>query len=237
MLRRILALFPVLVFALSSAQVRVVMPKPDKAPSAPYPVFLLGYPSVAKDLGLSATTVKKIDRIEKEAVKRHLAMISPTPSHPNSTRPMTPAQRQEEARKTSEAMLALLSPTAKARLRQIGLQYFGAYALADPTMSRSIQITPAQQSKLRDAANKRAKAFQQILAAITPTPHLAGSNPQDASRKISAAQVAKIRGLESDAAKILNRRQMQQWKRMQGRPFPIETLYAPVQAKVVTARS
>lgn len=203
----------------------------------PFQTSLLRYVSVQRELALSPATVKKIAGVRSAADKRYLSMISPSPSNPNVPRALTYAQRAEEARKTDEAILSLLSSRQKSRLMEIGVQYAGAYGLMDRKLGQSIGITADQDRQLREAAVKRNKSFSDAMSAAVGNGHLSGSNPRMAEQKLAAAQVARMRALESDLVKILTHRQLRLWKQMQGKPFPIEQLYAPVKARVLNARS
>src|SRR4051812_18562218 len=117
MTRGILIFLFALTMAFSHGQVR------KTSPWSQYPVFLIRYPSVQKDLGLSAGTTQKITQLQKDSERRYMSMISPAPGGTGNVRQPTRKQIEGERQKTESAILVLLSAKQKARLKEIGLQY------------------------------------------------------------------------------------------------------------------
>jgi hypothetical protein len=195
-----------------------------------YPTHLLPYPAVQKDLGISAITAKKVAGIFRASQKRYLAMISPTPSHPNNVQQPTSAQVAAEVKRTEAELIVLLNAKQRARLREIGIQSVGAFGLTGGDLGATLKITPAQRKKLTDAGNRLRKEFQAKMNGVVKAGHVTPKNRTQLSetrQKLTEARFVMMRKLAAEAGKILTGQQMAQWRRLQGKPFPIETLFGP----------
>ncbi|HWA83063.1 MAG TPA: hypothetical protein VG820_06505 [Fimbriimonadaceae bacterium] len=229
MAQRILILLSIFVAAFAGAQHQA-------APKQRYPTFLLNYPSLQKELGLSPTVVKKIAQIQRDAEKHYLGMISPKPNNPNELNRPTMQQMLTQQEKRDDAIATLLTERQKERLKQVGLQYAGALALSDRTVFASLKITPEQEKKLRAASLKEQKTFSDEIRQATTTTHVSPTNPvppKERMEQLSKARVKMMRAFQADAEKILTPPQVAKWKAMLGKPFPVETLYAPLVTKGV----
>jgi hypothetical protein len=233
MSRSILILFALLSIAFAQTH----KPQPLPKLQTQYPVYLLQYPSVSKELGISSSVRQKVTKIRSDADRRRLAMMAPTTAHPNQPR-FSAQEYIAEAKRTDDAILALLSSKQKARLAEIGLQYAGAFGLLDTRVGRELNMTTQQQLRLQDAATKRERAFAQVMRSITGgSAHLVGSDPKAQTKKLMDARIAMIKNLNGDAVNILTPVQRTKWSHMQGKPFPVESLYAPHPANSMNVKS
>ena len=234
MIKRILVLLTLCAVAMTQAQ---GTPK-DRSR---YPTFLVsGYPSVRKDLGLSDSVSKKIARIQSESEKRNLMMISPTPANPNQVHRPSFAEIQAAMSKTENSILALLSTKQKARLRQIGYQYAGGFGIGEPEVAQALHITAAQRTKLSEVGRKALISYSQAMKSVVKNPHVTQGKTKDpniTSKEFGTLRVKMMKVLDADVAKILTAKQLAQWRQMQGKPFPVATLYAPVMKRAAAARS
>jgi hypothetical protein len=194
-----------------------------------YPVFLLRYRSLQKELRLSTATAAKIDKIQKAANAWYIGQISPTAAHPESTHQADPTAVRAHALKVEQEIVALLNGSQRTRLREVGIQYAGAFSLGDKTISKSLGITPDQLNKLRAAGNDAIKSFNKQLSVISKNDHVTpgkGHDPKLAMGAIRSARLKMRTQLKASVKKILSAKQYSQWQKMQGRPFPVETLYS-----------
>jgi hypothetical protein len=224
-MKRLLILLLLLAAALSFAQ-----GAPDR-----YPVFLLSYPSLQRDLQLAPATVKKINAIQQAAEKWYMAQISPTPGNPSSLHQPDFKAVQQHALQTEQQIVALLSASQKTRLRQVGFQYAGPLALTDPRIANQLGVTAKQNAALLAAGKKARSEFEAKMRDISTNTHLQPGkvdSVQAMTKKITAAKLAMAKSLNVSASQILTSNQMTQWKKMQGRPFPIEALYSQPVRKV-----
>lgn len=198
------------------------------APS-PYPIFLLRYGPVKKDLGLTPQVSKKIEGIQNAAQKQLMAAMAPNVSHPNTTHAPTYQEMAAQAKKSDSSILALMSASQKTRLRQIGLQYAGVYGLQDPAIAGPLKITPDEHKRLMEAIKKRAADMGKTVQSLMPSTHLVPgkSHPVDSMNRITNARIAMLKALDGDARKILTPAQVSAWTKMKGKPFPVEVLYGP----------
>jgi hypothetical protein len=191
-----------------------------------YPTHLLNYPSVQKELGMTNKDVLKLKATFAASQKRYLAMLSPSPSNPRDVRQPTLAQVKSELNRTESEVLVLLNTKQRARLRQIGYQSVGAFGLSSPEMVAQLKITEVQRGKLREASNRHRRQLQAKMNELVKPGHVSPKNPAPRMVKVKevTAKLAMMKALSAEAEKILTRKQLAEWKAMQGRPFPIETL-------------
>ncbi len=201
-----------------------------------YRTNLLDYPSVQRELGLTNPVIQKVGKIRADSVRSQLRMISPTPSNPTQARPLNADQALELIRKTDQALLALLSPTQKGRLKQIGLQYAGVLGLFDNDVAQVLQITSAQRAKLLQAIKSRNEGFQKSFSNLMGNGHIIGRDPQGNMKKITTAQIELHNKLVSDATAILTRSQVSVWHQMEGKPFAISALIGPREAPSINVK-
>lgn len=200
------------------------------APAAHLPIFLLNYPTVRKDLALSDSAARKIQKIQSESEKRYLQMLSPSASNPNEVRHPSQAQVQAETDKTEKTIVGLLNPKQKVRLRQIGYQYGGPFSIGEPEVAQALKITPAQKTKLSELGRKAILSFNQTLRSTITNAHViqGKSDPTGKAKQLARARVNMLKALGVEVAKVLTPQQMSQWNQMQGKPFDVAPLYEPV---------
>ncbi|HVT14457.1 MAG TPA: hypothetical protein VHE55_19505 [Fimbriimonadaceae bacterium] len=233
MAKRILILLTIFIAAFAGAQGK---PASRQAHKERYPTFLLNYSSLQKELGLSPAVVKKIAQIQKDAEKHYLGMISPKPNNPNQLNRPTMQQMFAQQEKRDDAIIALLNEHQRARLKQVGLQYAGPLALGDRSIFATLKITPDQEKKLRAASMKEQKTFTDEIRQATTTTHVSPTNPVSPKQRmeqLTKARIKMMHAFQADAEKILTPAQVTKWKAMLGKPFPVETLYAPLVTKGV----
>lgn len=166
------------------------------------------------------------------------------------------AQRIGKASKTREAALAqiskvrldasqralnALSSAQKARLRQLGLQAYGPFALMAPDMAPIVKLTAAQKSKLK-AIEKTALQKAQAIFRERSDAARAIPRPKDQSNQAlmqeymkqvqkvmlarNASDQRRARAVRDSADKqalaVLTPAQRAQWKALQGKVFPLE---------------
>jgi len=217
--RTVAILFAVLVGTLASAERKWITP-PE------YPLYLLPYASVQKDLQLSPAVVQKIAKVEADARQRQLKMLSSI----EAGKQVAPIPRDEavaEMRTHDATLVALLSASQRARLKEIGLQAEGINGLVKPSMTKVLLLTPDQVTRLLQASRMRQMELRKLRADLIGNGHLSGKNPKESANRLAAAQAKSIRIMDSDAEKILTAKQVKRWKGMMGRVFPIETLFLP----------
>jgi hypothetical protein len=202
----------------------------QRAPEKGYPTNLLSYPSVQKDLGLSVAASKKIADIERASQKRYMAMLSPSPSNPQNVKQPTQAQMMAELKRKDAELLALLNAKQKKRLREIGVQAMGAFALPAPELSVALSITPAQKKKLIEAGNAARKDYRNTTSRLVQPGHVTPKNQiarDKVGQQLIAARMQMFKKVDAAANAILTRQQKAKWQAMKGRPFPVETLLGP----------
>jgi hypothetical protein len=198
---------------------------------SPYPLFLLNYQTVQRDLGLSQTAVKKIGEIQKGYEKRNLAMLQPLPGAPDTIRRPSAADIESNMKNADTAKLALLSEAQRSRLKQIGLQYEGAFGLSEDSTRQALKLTAKQQTALKTAGVAAIKGFRaktSLIVKVGTSGPKKGHDPVGNMKRLAEARLAMMQQLDATAAKILTATQLAQWKQMKGKPFPVASLYVPL---------
>lgn len=229
MLKKILVLLPLAGIAVASAQ----------EPSD-YPIHLTSYPSVRKELKLNAEVVGKIDKIKKESQAKFMAMIAPTAKNPNQIRDVDRATAMKERAKADRAVLALLSAEQKTRLMQIGFQYDGAFAFGKPFVVKALGITPDQRQKLDGVFGASIRKYQASVMPIAKPGSIVGrgdTNPKSTVKKLMEAKLVLMKAVNAGSLKVLTSAQRTKWAKMQGKPFDVLSLYAPVSGRTLAGHS
>ena len=73
--------------------------------------------------------------------KKFMAAISPSATNPSQNRQPTAADVKKQVTQTEAAILKLLSAKEKARLKEIGVQYAGAFGLVDERMAKALGLS------------------------------------------------------------------------------------------------
>lgn len=203
-----------------------------------YPLFLLRYPSVQKELGLGFTVGKKLAQIQADYERRHMAMISPTASNPSVVRNPSAADLDANAKTADNQRLALLNAKQKVRLKEIGVQYAGGFGLGDPQIGGPLAITPEQQKKLQKASDIAMAAYKKKFNDLTRTN---AAKPKESylatNQMLAQLQLNSLQDFNKVALKILTPTQVARWKQMQGKPFPLGPLFAPIVGAAKSVRS
>jgi hypothetical protein len=197
-----------------------------------YSTFLLRYPTVQKELGLSSAVAGKLMRIRHDAQREYMKFLTPKPGSGVASQPSL-ATVQAQSRKVDAAQVALLNTRQKARLREIGLQYAGGFALADAGVSKSLRITPGQRKALENAGLEAMKHYNLALRNFTPkgTGFKNRAVQAEVMRKLVGARLQMLREVDAAAAKILAPAQLASWSRMKGKPFNLASVMGPVPAR------
>jgi Spy/CpxP family protein refolding chaperone len=163
------------------------------------PMFLLGQPSVQKELKLSDEQIKKIKDLSD---KQREAMQG-------VARDERRAKMQELAKANNKAIGEILKPEQMKRAKQLALQQQGTRALSNPEVAKALKLTDDQQEKIKDI---QAKARE---AAGTGQ---RGDRSEEATKKRAEARKAtteKVMG-------VLTPEQKTTLKDLQGEPFKFE---------------
>lgn len=194
------------------------------------PVFLLRYPAVANELKLTPAKVAEIAAIERKWTNRYMAMIAPTPQNPNQVRQPTRKEMAEALKKKDASIASLLSAPQKARLKQIGYQYAGGFALTDRKVAKLLGMSEKQR---HDIEAEGLRAIQRMNAATNNTvPRGSGfrnrpSSMKEAIARQTAARTKMMAELGKAARRTLTPKQWNQWMSLQGKAFPVSLLYSP----------
>lgn len=192
-----------------------------------YPLFLLRHPSVRKDLAITPAVSAKLDKIKREADARYLALISPSPGKPGSLNRPDQKVIDAELRRRDREMAALLSKSQRQRLTQIGYQYTGGFSVLAPEVAAELKITSEQKRKLEGAFRIVIAASREETRNLVKPGSITGSNPGSTATKLANSRLRMIKSLDKELAIILSQAQRAKWKTLQGKPFPIATLYGP----------
>ena len=119
---------------------------------------------------------------------------------------------------------AVLTPDQFTRLRQIHWQRLGADAFSDGEVTRLLQITSEQQAQL---ATLNLEVFQKVRQLLNPP---GGGRPVGASvsDEIKKQIQNSVTDREARIQQILTTTQQEQWTKLKGKPFDLETLRKPV---------
>ncbi|MFY9234549.1 MAG: hypothetical protein WAO58_08830 [Fimbriimonadaceae bacterium] len=141
---------------------------------------------------------------------------------------------------TANKALAALNPAQKARLKQLGLQMYGPFAILSPDVGKELGLTAVQKKKMRalqaESVRKAQALFQERAVVAQSVPR-----PQDPNNKVQVdayrAKLSKVLATrnssdqkradtlkrESDAKvlALLTSQQRAKWNAMLGPKFPI----------------
>jgi|GEM_PF-3720648 len=231
--------FTIMLSALSTV-VLALAPGQTVDVSSKYPVYLVHYPSVQKDLELSRAALEKLAALEKHQRQIQMNMITEVATSPNGRpQPLTPRARTQagaEMLKLNAEMLAVLSPAQKARLKEIGLQSVGVDALRSPVIAALLNLNESQRTRLIASGDSHHQAYRKEMISLVGDGHIGAKNMNENAQKLAVARRDMIVQLDADAAKILTAKQEKMWKAMEGRTFPIETIFVPEPALAVNVR-
>lgn len=200
-------------------------------------VALLDDPAVRKELKLSASQDKSVQAEFKKANGEIQEIVKSRPSTPEAHKS---AQTRIRAIQMSlvNRLDRSLSAAQRTRLKEIGLQFFGPFAMLSPEVAKELKITPAQTAKIKaaqknllDKTGKLQQARREQLMSI-PRPkdqkdqkaiqayvqkvnaEMAKFAPSD-RKKIDAYK----KQAESEVLTSLSKAQRTQWTAMLGAKF------------------
>lgn len=169
---------------------------------------LLMIPDVQKELGITEQQMQQIQQLMMQQREQMQVLMQ-------QMRDATPEQRQQlmqqAMQKWDEGIGKILQPAQKTRLRELQLQAEGASALMRPDVAKELNLSEEQKKKISDIAQqyrqKQVQLFQQ------------GRGP-DVDRQALFQQMQQLRQqMDKELLAVLTTQQMDQWKKMQGKPF------------------
>lgn len=195
-----------------------------RTPISEFGASFLMFPSVQKELGLSASVSKQITDNYQKSVKAMMASAGQQAKVDPKVVRSQMAARMADMRKMQTQNLSLLSPKQKSRLREITIQQMGAGALLHPELKKALGISPDEERKI--TAIVRDGQMQMMASYQSNSPGNKGSSMQ-----MNFAEMQKKRDewqakMNAMAAKELTASQNARWRGMMGRPFKLDVLGA-----------
>ncbi|MBC8065787.1 MAG: hypothetical protein H7Y17_13225, partial [Chlorobia bacterium] len=182
----------------------------------------LAMPAVQKELGLSATVSKKIQDKITSSTRAMMGSMQPTQSSKDPKERGVAIQKQVASmQKVQAECVAMLTPTQKARLKQITLQQMGPQAMYNPEVKKELGLNESQTKKIGQIMQA---SFQQMFGSPGVKP---GERPsrEDAIKRMqefAKKQEASRVKTNAETMKVLSPTQRSKWKAMQGKPFKID---------------
>lgn len=200
-------------------------------------VALLDDPAVRKELKLSASQDKNVQAEFKKANGEIQEIVKSRPSTPE-------AQKSAQTRIRAIQMSLVnrldrsLSADQRKRLKEIGLQFFGPFAMLSPEIAKEMKITSAQTAKIKAAQknllDKTGKLQQSRREQLMSIPRPKDQKDQKAVQayvqkvnsemaKFAPSDRKKIaeykKQAEAEVLASLSKAQRTQWTAMLGRKF------------------
>jgi hypothetical protein len=200
-------------------------------------VALLDDPAVRKEL--------KLTKAQDDYVKREFKRVNDAAQAVFASRPKNETEAKAAQQKVRSLQLGLVknltsklqAPQLK-RLRELGLQYFGPFAMLSPEITKELKLSTAQVNKLKAAQKElmdRTRMLQQTRQnEVKKIPQPKDKNDQKAVKayfekvqatlaKYGSSDRKLIQGYkiaaEGQALNALSATQKSQWKAMQGKKF------------------
>lgn len=168
---------------------------------------LLQNKSVQDELKLSDDQVAKVkDAAQKQAAAR--------PSLQGLQGEERAAKMRELSKEGDKLVADILKPEQTKRLKQIRLQQQGATALASPEVSKELNFTEEQKTKLKELQADARKQMQGLFQ---------GGNREEAMKKVTEIN----KSTNEKAMAMLTPEQKAKWKDMTGEPFKGEIRLVP----------
>jgi hypothetical protein len=222
MTRSILFISCVSLVALAGAQSASLGSAVARTPISEFGASFLMFPSVQKELGLSASASKQISDNYQKSVKAMMASAGAQAKVDPKTVRSQMAARMADMRKMQTQNLNMLSPKQKARLREITLQQMGAGALLHPEVKKALAITPDEERKVtaivRDGQMQMMASYRS--SASGGKPGAMQTNFAEMQKKRDEWQVK----MNAMASKELTAGQNAKWHAMLGKPFKLDVL-------------
>lgn len=175
--------------------------------------FLLRDPKVQKELGLSASQKSKIDAIMKKMPGRGGPGAAGGPGANQKRGQGTPDVRPRgemlgQMQKNEQAIMAVLSTSQKARLKQLQCQRSGPVILMSDEYAKQIGLTASQKQQIT-------KNLQTYWEKNAQKP-----NANQKGQRMDGALMEKMRTESNNQIlKVLTAAQKQKWAAMKGKPF------------------
>jgi hypothetical protein len=184
-------------------------------PNTDYMPIIFLNPAVAKDMHLSPDVAQK----ETSVIMQNAMAMMPAlmdKSGGSSHNEKMAAAAMAGYQKMSEASLAPLNSAQRVRYRQLTLQFFGAAALVQPKVAKTVGITESQKSKLTAAFRETSKG----MAAKAQSMQSGGAGAMSGLGGISGMMSQSREAADRKAKVILTAGQWAKWTALQGKKLP-----------------
>ena len=174
-------------------------------------IELLLNPTVQKELKMDGPSIEKARALVLEMRDKQKGLNSLLEGLEGEDR-MKRIQElaTSHAEQGNKAIEAFLGPEQLARFHQIDLQQRGATALADPSVARTLRMSPDQSAKITPLLNRSVLQLREAAAASRGDRRVAFDKIQAIRKETDAGAVA-----------LLDEAQKQAWKTMIGEPLDL----------------
>ena len=188
---------------------------------------VLQHESVRSELELSAQQTSRIDELLEEQHQWFRAQLNTTvgplgaqgrlPPRSGAARPPVDfaKQREQEEQRSQEldrTLASLLGAKKQGRLKQIGLQQQGGWALNDPKVAEALQLTAEQKEQVRTIATEGRFRMRRPGVGRPAAPRVAPQATEEDPAAARAQTSDKLLG-------ILSAEQRTKWQELLGAPF------------------
>ena len=181
--------------------------------------MLVNRSDVQKELGLDSGQKSKLeamaDRRREEMRARFEEMRNNGGGNggPPDGEAMMKEMREREA-KASKELADVLKPEQMVRLKELGIQRAGNYAIMNPDVQAQLGVTDAQKKQIDDLQGKQRAAMESVMEKARN-----GEIERDEIRGLMEKN-SKIMG--DELGKLLSQAQREKLKAMAGKPFTFE---------------
>jgi hypothetical protein len=179
------------------------------------PRFIVFREKVQDEIGLSAEQKSNVNARAFDFVQETMEFFQ---SLQNTNADERPKKLGEYAQKANEKIEALLKRNLKdeqlKRLKEIGLQAEGLFAIGHPEVSKELKITDEQRIQFMEVM----QSFQKQVEPLAKEMQQQGGDHKEFAKKVQTLRdehQIEIRAFLTDDQKT-------QWKEMQGKPFKLE---------------
>jgi hypothetical protein len=182
-------------------------------------VKMLSDEGLQKELKVSAEQQDKIIKAAKEVADRYRKKLAEAKKELEAFFQKSDEFRKKMSEAKTRAIVAILKPAQRERLRQIEVQQLGIKAFTDPEVQTQLKLTEDQKKDMKAVF---AKLVKDIDAALTG---VGGDQKKYAAarKKVDAL----IREIQEKMVAKLTDEQKKTWKKMVGTPFELKTELAP----------
>jgi hypothetical protein len=183
------------------------------------PIMILMAPAVQTELKLTDDQKTKVYSLAQESGKRTREIVQDA-FMPNAD-PMRMRAAGLALREANDHSLAkVLKPAQKSRLDEIVLRYEGPLATVQPEIATKLKMSTTQNQKIQGILMELAVAQRQMAVAIRQN-----GSYTNRQRDLITQQAAKLRETAvQQIAKILTRKQKDEFNRMLGEPFDLSKI-------------